>query len=150
MADLKPCPFCGGDAGCNRRSGDERDGYADLVTIFCTGCGVRVAASGDTSKGGYADNSTVYERAIGAWNRRAASPADQGEDARQLVTERMVQSALEAGWNEFVSDTGCYPACFEVQRGKRIEADFQRAEGAFLEYIAASLNAAMSASKEGA
>lgn len=78
-----------------------------------------------------------FARAILA--QQAATPAE----AAQSLTSQMVQKALSAAWNEFVSDTGCYPSCFEVKPGKRIEADFERAEGAFLDYVTETLNAAI-------
>lgn len=65
------CPFCGGEAKSFDFTGDERDGYRKVVTIVCTPCGASVSAAGDTSRGGYADNSTVKQRAIGKWNARA-------------------------------------------------------------------------------
>ena len=75
--ELKPCPFCGGPAKPNNTYGDERDGYTQTVTVRCNGCGARVTASGDTSKGGYADNSTAEARAIEAWDRRVPSTLAQ-------------------------------------------------------------------------
>jgi len=74
--------------------------------------------------------------------RNAAATAPAAQAASGLITSAMVQKALSAAWNDFVSDTGCYPSCFEVQPGKRIKAEFERAEGAFLDYIADTLNAA--------
>lgn len=71
------CPFCGGKAKISRESLDERYGYADKVKVQCTACGVAVSAVGDTSKPGYADNSTVEKRATDAWNRRSIP---QGEE----------------------------------------------------------------------
>lgn len=70
-------------------------------------------------------------------------PAPETLSAAKGVTPEMVQKALSAAWNDFVSDTGCYPSCFKVKRGMRIEADFERAEWAFLEYITGTLNAAI-------
>lgn len=72
---LKPCPFCKGEAKLHQLSGDERDAYADSAKCSCSQCGASSAwASGDTSKPGYADNSTVVARAIAAWNRRPEDP----------------------------------------------------------------------------
>lgn len=66
----KTCPFCGEHATISVRSGDERDGYCDTHTITCSGCGCRISASGDTSKGGYADNSKVRSNLLTKWNKR--------------------------------------------------------------------------------
>lgn len=75
-----PCPFCGGRAKREMECLDERFAYADRITYRCTCCGVKVSAMGDTSKGGYADNSKVEQRALSAWNRRAKSPAASSGD----------------------------------------------------------------------
>ena len=83
--ELLPCPFCGGKAKISRESLDERYGYADKVKVQCTACGVAVSAVGDTSKPGYADNSTVEKRATDAWNRRSIP---QGEEpAKERIGE---------------------------------------------------------------
>ena len=65
-----PCPFCGGKAKKHFNSGDERNAYAHTVFYRCETCFVQRGATGDTSKRGYADNSTVEQRAIKAWNQR--------------------------------------------------------------------------------
>jgi hypothetical protein len=67
---LLPCPFCGGVPRKTTKSLDERFGYADEVTIRCGSCSCAKSAVGDTSKSGYADNSTVEKRAVEAWNTR--------------------------------------------------------------------------------
>jgi phage/plasmid primase-like uncharacterized protein len=72
MHSVKPCPFCGKPGVKHRRSGDERDGYADKVTYQCSGCGCGLSAEGDKSKGGYADNSKVDEKALALWNTRVS------------------------------------------------------------------------------
>lgn len=68
---VRRCPFCGGLAKRHYEYGDERTGYADRVFYRCEDCSVQRGARGDTSKGGYADNSTVEERALAAWNQRS-------------------------------------------------------------------------------
>lgn len=68
---LKPCPFCGGMPTCRKVRLDERFAYAERVTYSCEPCGLSLGATGDTSKGGYADNSKVEAMALAAWNRRA-------------------------------------------------------------------------------
>ena len=78
--ELLPCPFCGGKALRSSETLDERYGYAKRVTYRCTGCGCERGAVGDTSRPGYADNSTVEQRARNAWNRRAAPAAAPSQD----------------------------------------------------------------------
>jgi Lar family restriction alleviation protein len=68
---LKPCPFCGGPAATRTELLDERYSYAERVFCGCPACGVSFKAVGDTSKGGYADNSKVHAQAVAGWNRRA-------------------------------------------------------------------------------
>lgn len=68
--ELKPCPFCGGKPYMSRRGLSEVHAYADEVKIQCGTCSVYRSAMGDTSKPGYADNSTVEARAIEKWNHR--------------------------------------------------------------------------------
>lgn len=59
--ELKPCPFCGGEAVMQKRVGATgRDGYK-VYRIYCSKCGVIQC-----------DMEYYSERdAISAWNRRA-------------------------------------------------------------------------------
>lgn len=66
----KPCPFCGGNAKRHQGSCSEIDGYAEHVFYKCESCGVVKGADGLSKGYGYADNSTVEERALAAWNER--------------------------------------------------------------------------------
>ena len=69
MAELKPCPFCGGKA---EYKNEEREGRSDISYVFCENCGAR---------GEYFLVNDVYsskDYAIEAWNRRA-------EDAVEVV-----------------------------------------------------------------
>jgi Lar family restriction alleviation protein len=52
MAELKPCPFCGGEAGVMRYH------HIKGAYCFCTVCKVRMP------------NAMTREEAIEAWNRR--------------------------------------------------------------------------------
>lgn len=55
MADLKPCPFCGGKAKA-------KDGYP-LALVICIDCSGRMMA-------------VTIERAVLAWNQRVVCEAD--------------------------------------------------------------------------
>ena len=56
MSDLKPCPFCGGEAQCSE------DLRFHISWVYCPGCG---AASGYRN---------TEAEAIEAWNTRADKP----------------------------------------------------------------------------
>ena len=73
MSDIKmkPCPFCGSDAEKKTEGLSEVYAYANQVTYSCKSCGCSKSAMGDTSKGGYADNSTTEVRALESWNKRS-------------------------------------------------------------------------------
>ena len=86
MTTPRPCPFCGNGAHKISKSLDERFGYALEVSYGCPVCGFRLAARGDSSKGGYADNRGVEESALRKWNTRA-------DDASR---EAAIQAAVEA------------------------------------------------------
>lgn len=68
--EIKPCPFCGTQPIKTRTGLSEVYAYADKVVYNCPGCGCSRGAVGDTSKGGYADNSKVEALALDHWNMR--------------------------------------------------------------------------------
>lgn len=70
LTDLKPCPFCGGTPVKKVEHLYEVWSYADRITYYCPSCGRILPTEGDRSRDGYADNSTVEERALLRWNRR--------------------------------------------------------------------------------
>jgi len=92
---LLPCPFCGGKPNKQRASGDERDGYADRVAYVCSGCGCAKGAKGDTSKGGYADNSKIEAQAVAAWNSRIESPEVAAMQSTIAQLEEKLNKAID-------------------------------------------------------
>ena len=92
--ELKPCPFCGGAGLMCRESGDERVSYQARAWVACRSCGSRgVVAYGDTSKGGYADNTGVELRATEQWNTRSAlTPPEGWVLMPRVLTEEMLQA----------------------------------------------------------
>ena len=88
MADLAPCPFCGGDAEM-----DTRQGYTNYfngrpetgIAIYCRACGVQqMICRGDVPD-------VEPEHVIELWNRRALLP---GKADREAVA-RLVEAAKE-------------------------------------------------------
>lgn len=67
------CPLCGTVTRMSRRFGDERNGYADTVTVQCVGCGCNVSVTGDTSKGGYANNENLETKLHAKWGKRTTT-----------------------------------------------------------------------------
>lgn len=58
MYELKPCPFCGGEAGVVRHAYDARN---DVFGVECTVCGCSTQQNYKHRLG-----------AVGVWNRRAS------------------------------------------------------------------------------
>lgn len=58
--ELKPCPFCGGEAIIHKRAYDNRGGLPHDFTVYCDKCHASVRHYYPTEK-----------EAIEAWNRRA-------------------------------------------------------------------------------
>lgn len=69
--DLKPCPFCGGDAQAVWQNEDTTAAYVD-----CMGCDARVLGVANRR-----DNIKVTDAAIAAWNTRAPLANQKGGDA---------------------------------------------------------------------
>ena len=88
MTTPRPCPFCGNGAHKISKSLDERFGYALEVSYGCPVCGFRLAARGDSSKGGYADNRGVEESALRKWNTRADDASREAAIQAAVATER--------------------------------------------------------------
>lgn len=65
-SDLKPCPFCGGEAGVMT----VYDMPPDVLVVCCTKCGAR---GPECTKEGYAI--TDSQTTLSAWNRRAGEEA---------------------------------------------------------------------------
>lgn len=58
---------------------------------------------------------------------RKIDPATELEDMARAISE-----ALQLAWNDWVEDTGCFPECFKIRRGK-LYADFKKEYGFLLE-----------------
>ncbi|MBR1533378.1 MAG: Lar family restriction alleviation protein [Ruminococcus sp.] len=66
--ELKPCPFCGGDASKWRKYG--KYGYLSLIRCeICDACSKAFRYYGDEEDINWSDGG--FKKAVAAWNRRA-------------------------------------------------------------------------------
>ena len=76
MAELKPCPFCGGEASIK-----EQTVYVyNAIFAHCKNCKARVMeyfADAPNIHGVTLGREKAIEKAIEAWNRRAEDVADK-------------------------------------------------------------------------
>lgn len=84
MAELKPCPFCGGKAGIMRHH------HITNAFCFCTVCKARMP------------NMLTREEAIEAWNRRAEN--EELKFTRQFIHEQGLEFALASAWKGRAED----------------------------------------------
>lgn len=89
MRELKPCPFCGGEA---RQHAAFARGASDMVGVYveCDGC----EACSKTAWG-----EGAQERSAAAWNRRAERTARVEEDTKRASQTQLVvtKSCSECG-----------------------------------------------------
>lgn len=78
MAELKPCPFCGGEAECYRTVVETVKGYSDAAAVRCLACKARTSLIlFDARKH---PNGEEYEEAEKLWNRGAVAKIDGGAE----------------------------------------------------------------------
>lgn len=66
---LKPCPFCGGEAGIKTAT----TSHASTAIVYCKECNAKSAEFHDSKRDG-----TFLFNAIDAWNRRAGEEKNNG------------------------------------------------------------------------
>ena len=104
-----PCPFCGSGARKISKLLDERFGYALEVSYGCPVCGFRLAARGDSSKGGYADNRGVEEAALRKWNTRANDASREAAIQAALRHDSSAATAAASPAHRSTSRGSCSP-----------------------------------------
>lgn len=72
MSELKPCPFCGGEATIRLKQGSW--GYTpDRVSVICKPCGIGwsfVAEDQERGKPPHSIEKEATKKAVDKWNRR--------------------------------------------------------------------------------
>lgn len=85
MSDLKPCPFCGGEAEFYRTPIKTNVGWCDSVVVRCKSCEARTnRVLYDANKH---PNDEEYDEAAAAWNQR--KPMEK-------ILERLEEEAKKA------------------------------------------------------
>ena len=99
---LKPCPLDAEHGAPSVRSvpGDERNGYAETVTIECPICKISVTHTDEqpTKRPFYAKSGTGFKNAIAAWNTRPAETATRAQALREAAEVAMNGAKV---WRDF-------------------------------------------------
>ena len=85
MTELKPCPFCGGEAFVSECLYSCEPGRITTKVVECNGC--------HTTTFEY----DTKEEAIEAWNNRTES--EEQKFTRQFIHEHGLEFALASAWN---------------------------------------------------
>lgn len=103
MAELKPCPFCGGKPYLETsHRAFIKAKTTKVAYVRCRDCEARtqrfeLEAFGHTSR-----SEAANKKAIEAWNRRAES--EELKFTRQFIHEHGLEFALVSAWNRRVED----------------------------------------------
>jgi Lar family restriction alleviation protein len=74
--ELKPCPFCGGEAVQGRSFGFDSHGHLDEYYIYCFTCGAKGPAY-DKENDILRLTERTVRKAADAWNRRANDATEE-------------------------------------------------------------------------
>ena len=85
MMELRPCPFCGGEAKLKKGFPGRQNGRKQAL-VQCRACGCRTPMFYQYE---YESVSDVYAHAVEAWNRR--TPGEQTEDGGGRLSMRQHQ-----------------------------------------------------------
>lgn len=86
MDELKPCPFCGGEAKLHQTT------YGNNIAAYVVWCGNRNCDVSPTTR-----YRRFRKEAIEAWNRRAED--EELEFTRKFIHDNGLEFALTAAWN---------------------------------------------------
>lgn len=114
--ELKPCPFCGSGAFVTVHPRSEAHGYSSLAIARCSACGAQVTAEDAKDKNGWAVVADGKEKAIVAWNTRAASTAEVAGHIETIEAEN-ARLREDAARYRYLRNRDCGPEGKPPPRG---------------------------------
>ena len=106
MLELKPCPFCGGEAKLIEGSYSEDGRFDRAWIVYCKSCDARIFKLPDWSNWNpYHERYGVCEAAmrnaiIEAWNKRHTTVAASGKVSEDLMKRILAELSKDGGKDE--------------------------------------------------